>query len=62
MLSNRIEAASKGHKHFDGVECKTCGGTQRYTSTGGCVACAKSANKRFLANVKAQLKQAKGGE
>lgn len=43
--------------HFDGVSCKTCGGTKRYISSRTCVICARN-GKTALAETSA-LKQAR---
>lgn len=43
---------------FHGNPCKGCGGTLRYKSSRGCVACARKAGQANSAARRARLKQA----
>lgn len=41
------EAKANGEKHYQGQPCNKCGGTWRYVSNRGCVAClCRKAGKR----------------
>lgn len=36
------QAIASGESKYDGMACKTCGGTLRYTTGSACVLCAKA--------------------
>ncbi len=40
-------------KIFSGTECKTCGGTTRYTCNRGCVVCVRETGMKYRAKRKA---------
>jgi hypothetical protein len=39
-MTPRQAAAAAGQRRYEASPCKTCGGTERYTSCGNCIACA----------------------
>lgn len=59
MRQERKAAAFKGLVHYHGHECKNCGGTHRYVSTGNCVECSKKSGIKSRANIKALLDEAR---
>jgi hypothetical protein len=58
MSSKRMQAARLGDTKFKGNPCKVCGGTERYTASGGCVACATQHAKKYRKNIQQTMKQA----
>lgn len=61
MKNPRMKAAEQGKTHYEGQPCKTCGTTQKYTSTGNCVQCSKTATAEQRRKVRELLAQAKAG-
>lgn len=63
--SARLEAAAAGYNKFIGNPCSVCGGVNRYTINGSCVAChnkrAAGRHRRFRDKVRDLMKKAKGG-
>lgn len=59
MDSPRIKAARNGDVHYEGSQCKKCGTKTKYTSTGNCVQCIKTANSEKRKQVKELLAQAR---
>lgn len=56
-----MKAAEQGKTHYEGQPCKTCGSTLKYTSTGNCVPCSKTATAEQRRKVRELLAQAKAG-
>lgn len=47
QINKRIAAAKKkGLKHYEGSECRTCGGTKRYVCNNMCVVCLAEHNRK----------------
>jgi hypothetical protein len=60
MSGKRMQAARLGEKKFKGNPCKVCGGTERYTASGGCVACASKHSKVYRERIQETMKQSNG--
>lgn len=59
MDSPRLKAARNGEVHYEGSQCRKCGTTAKYTSTGNCVQCIKTANVEKRKKVRELLAQAR---
>lgn len=60
MATSRDAAARSGEVYYDGKPCKKCGGTKRYTSTAGCVACLIKRGKAERRRIKKLIAEARG--
>jgi hypothetical protein len=52
-LTNEARDGAKiaGDKTYHGADCPICGGAERYSSSGACIACSKwRASQRYAAN------------
>ena len=61
MSSPRVIAAKNGDRKYQGKPCKTCGCTERYTTTAACVECAKKTSSENSRMIRQHLQEAKAG-
>ena len=59
MDTPRRQAAKQGNPRYHGKPCRKCGNTERLTTTGACVPCARIYNKRLRDEIREMLAKAR---
>ena len=57
MITERMQAAAKGEKKYDGLPCKNCGLTKKYTLNASCIKCSNAYAAIYVAKGRKKIKE-----